>query len=91
MNFQCVNDSRMSSGCQTEFQFIRYDWQKATVTLTNKNARIIWAVMTGNKRYGADNVSILPAADMSATAWPSMTATPASKSISLPYDESNMH
>jgi len=27
----------------------RCGWQKAVVALANKNARILWAVMTGNK------------------------------------------
>jgi len=31
----------------------RSGWQKAVVALANKNARILWAVMTGGKRYDA--------------------------------------
>ena len=42
----------------------RGGWQKAAVALANKNARILWAVMTGNKRYDAHHVSVLPTAGM---------------------------
>ena len=36
------------------------DWQKAAVALANKNARILWAVMTREKRYDAHHVSNIP-------------------------------
>lgn len=39
----------------------RCGWQKAVVALANKNARILWAVMTGHKRYDAHHVSTAPA------------------------------
>lgn len=38
----------------------RSGWQKAVVALANKNARILWAVMTGEKRYDAHHVSVHP-------------------------------
>lgn len=46
----------------------RCGWQKAVVALANKNARILWAVMTGNKRYDAHHVSTAPMGGMPATA-----------------------
>lgn len=38
----------------------RIGWQKAVVALANKNARILWAVMTREKRYDAQHVSTHP-------------------------------
>ena len=38
----------------------RIGWQKAVVALANKNARILWAVMTREKRYDAYHVSSIP-------------------------------
>ena len=38
----------------------RVGWQKAVVALANKNARILWAVMTRGKRYDAHHVSVHP-------------------------------
>lgn len=38
----------------------RIGWQKAVVALANKNARILWAVMTREKRYDAHHVSSIP-------------------------------
>lgn len=40
----------------------RVGWQKAVVALANKNARILWAVMTRGKRYDAHHVSVHPLA-----------------------------
>lgn len=40
----------------------RVGWQKAVVALANKNARILWAVMTRDAAFDADHVSALPAA-----------------------------
>jgi hypothetical protein len=42
----------------------RCGWQKAVVALANKNARILWAVMTKGKRYDARHVSVPPAGSM---------------------------
>jgi len=39
----------------------RAGWQKAVVALANKNARILWAVMTREKRYDAHHISSYPA------------------------------
>lgn len=39
----------------------RAGWQKAVVALANKNARIVWAVMTREERYDAHHVSSAPA------------------------------
>ena len=40
----------------------RCGWQKAVVALANKNARILWAVMTKEKCYDAHHVSVYPSA-----------------------------
>jgi hypothetical protein len=39
----------------------RSGWQKATVALANKNARILWALMTRGDRFDADHMSMKPA------------------------------
>jgi hypothetical protein len=39
----------------------RSGWQKAVVALANKNARILWAVMTRGEPFDAAHVSIKPA------------------------------
>ena len=39
----------------------RLGWQKATVALANKNARILWAVLTRGAPFDADHVSAKPA------------------------------
>jgi transposase len=38
----------------------RVGWQKAVVALANKNVRILWAVMTREKRYDAHHASVYP-------------------------------
>jgi transposase len=38
----------------------RVGWQKAVVALANKNARILWAVLTKGERFDADHVSVKP-------------------------------
>jgi transposase len=38
----------------------RSGWQKAVVALANKNARILWAVMTKGSRFDAHHVSVKP-------------------------------
>ncbi|HSI57209.1 MAG TPA: IS110 family transposase [Ideonella sp.] len=57
----------------------RIGWQKACVAMANKNARILWAVMTRERGYDAQHVSIKPQARQSpaqsAAAPPSMTAS----------------
>ena len=40
----------------------RAGWQKAVVALANKNARILWAVMTRGERFDARHVSVKPGA-----------------------------
>jgi len=39
----------------------RSGWQKAVVALANKNARILWAVMTRGEAFDADHLSVKPA------------------------------
>ena len=38
----------------------RVGWQKACVAMANKNARILWAVMTREEGFNAEHVSIKP-------------------------------
>lgn len=40
----------------------RVGWQKACVAMANKNARILWSVMTRDKGYDAQHVSVKPLA-----------------------------
>ena len=40
----------------------RVGWQKACVAMANKNARILWAVMTRDKGFDARHVSVKPPA-----------------------------
>lgn len=42
----------------------RSGWQKAVVALANKNARILWAVMTREQRFDRHHVSTKPAGAM---------------------------
>lgn len=48
----------------------RLGWQKACVALANKNARILWAVMTRDKAFDAGHVSLKPQAKCKAPAEP---------------------
>ena len=38
----------------------RSGWQKAVVALANKNARILWAVMTHGQAFDANHLSVKP-------------------------------
>ena len=38
----------------------RSGWQKAAVALANKNARILWAVMTSCEKFDAHHISVKP-------------------------------
>jgi transposase len=40
----------------------RSGWQIAAVALANKNARILWAVMTKADRYDSNHISVKPGA-----------------------------
>ena len=44
----------------------RVGWQKACVAMANKNARILWAVMTRDEGYDPHHVSVKPLAKQSA-------------------------
>jgi len=48
----------------------RVGWQKACVAMANKNARILWAVMTREQGFDAQHVSVKP---------PGKSAQPTSK------------
>ena len=39
----------------------RSGWQKAVVALANKNARILWAVMTRGDAFDPNHLSVKPA------------------------------
>jgi transposase len=52
----------------------RAGWQKAVVALANKNARILWAVMTKGEAFDARHVSVRPGATPTPTPMPT-TAT----------------
>ena len=39
---------------------VRVGWQKACVAMANKNARILWAVMTREQGFDARHVSVKP-------------------------------
>jgi transposase len=45
----------------------RLGWQKAVVALANKNARILWAVLTRGTPFDADHVSVGPPAASAVT------------------------
>ena len=38
----------------------RIGWQKACVAMANKNARILWSVLTREKAYDPRHVSVKP-------------------------------
>jgi transposase len=40
----------------------RVGWQKTVVALANKNARILWAVLTRDGVFDADHIPKIPAA-----------------------------
>jgi hypothetical protein len=42
----------------------RAGWQKACVAMANKNARILWAVMTRDRAFDPRHVSVKPQAKM---------------------------
>ena len=46
----------------------RVGWQKAAVALANKNARILWAVMTRGEDFNPRHVSVRPGASTPAPA-----------------------
>lgn len=53
----------------------RVGWQKACVAMANKNARILWAVMTRDQGYDPHHVSVKPLAKQPAP--PKVSAPPA--------------
>jgi hypothetical protein len=60
----------------------RVGWQKACIAMANKNARILWAVMTRDEGFDARHVSEKPQAKRSAkerlaASTPAMTPCPA--------------
>ena len=48
----------------------RVGWQKATVALANKNARILWAVLTRGVPFDPDHVPKPPVARQNLSAQP---------------------
>jgi hypothetical protein len=55
----------------------RVGWQKACVAMANKNARILWAVMTRDKGFDAQHVSVKPAAKIGPAKVPAKSTTTA--------------
>lgn len=56
----------------------RVGWQKASVAMANKNARILWAVMTREQGFDAQHVSVKPQAKCaSVKSAPGKSAKPA--------------
>ena len=39
---------------------VRVGWQKACVAMANKNARILWAVLSRGQRFDANHQSVKP-------------------------------
>ena len=52
----CVH--RLREGYKADRE--RLGWQKAALALANKNARILWAVMTKGDAFDAKHVSVKP-------------------------------
>jgi transposase len=59
----------------------RVGWQKACVAMANKNARILWAVMTRDKGFDPKHVSVKPQTRQSA---PQPAAAPLPHSVVCP-------
>jgi hypothetical protein len=58
----CWQDSRWYGQSLTLHQLReKSGWQKAAVAMANKNARILWAMMTKGCRFDAQHVSVKPA------------------------------
>ena len=55
----------------------RVGWQKACVAMANKNARILWAVMTRDQGFDPRHVSIKPQATQSAHEPTALAVAPA--------------
>jgi hypothetical protein len=53
----------------------RVGWQKACVAMANKNARILWAVMTRDKGFNPGHVSVKPPGKVTTPERP-LAATP---------------
>jgi transposase len=53
----------------------RSGWQKAVVALANKNARILWAVMTKGTTFDRHHVSVKPAGGTATTNMPTNAVT----------------
>jgi len=54
----------------------RVGWQKACVAMANKNARILWAVMTREQRYDPRHVSVKPQAKVPVSQHAAMAPLP---------------
>jgi len=52
----------------------RVGWQKACIAMANKNARILWAVMTRDREFDAEHVSEKPLAKKAAGERPAVVA-----------------
>ena len=54
----------------------RVGWQKACVALANKNARILWAVMTREQGFDAAHAGVKPGAKIKPSMGPAGPAVP---------------
>jgi len=61
----------------------RVGWQKACVAMANKNARILWAVMTREAGFDAKHVSVKPPGKCKAPAAPGKPPTLAAQAAAL--------
>ena len=61
----------------------RAGWQKAVVALANKNARILWAVMTRGTTFDPDHVPQIPAAASTPSSSCAELSEPAARHIRL--------
>ena len=59
----------------------RVGWQKACVAMANKNARILWAVMTREEGFDPNHLSVKPHAKKSARQ--PVAAAPSSPAVSM--------
>ncbi len=57
----------------------RVGWQKARVAMANKNARILWAVMTRETAFDLNHVSVKPHAKTKPAPAAAMPATATSQ------------
>ena len=63
---------------------LRIGWQKACVAMANKNARILWAVMTREQGFDAMHVSPKPKGKLKAPKAPAAPTVPPNRKVPEP-------